>query len=133
MTGDIYCKIVADNNVYYKRLRTGINGLAIIGTCTSALSNYAVLTPRKLIAILHSITKKTQRRHGLQIIFIFFFTDEIKAVRKLSTEFVQNSNNSVINTAFVYILVPFNDPSKHLGKVKTKERHYRSLDRTGTS
>lgn len=126
MTGDIYCKIVADNNVYYQRLRD-------IGTCTSALSNY-VLTPRKLIAILHSIMKKTQRRHRLQIIFIFFFfTDEINAVRKLSTEFVQNSNNSVINTAFVYILVPFNDPSKHLGKVKTKERHYRSLDRTGTS
>ena len=39
-------------------------------------------------------------------------TEEIKSVKKLSTNFVQGSNISALNTGFVYILVPFNDPGK---------------------
>ena len=40
----------------------------------------------------------------------FLSPEEIKSVRKLSTEFVRSSNNSSSNTGFVYILVPFNEP-----------------------
>lgn len=42
--------------------------------------------------------------------FVFYFTEEIKSVKTLSTDFVQTSDKSAANTAFVYILVPFNDP-----------------------
>ncbi|XP_068754440.1 von Willebrand factor A domain-containing protein 7-like isoform X2 [Montipora capricornis] len=35
---------------------------------------------------------------------------EIKAVRELSKSFVRKYNDSIFNTGFMYILVPFNDP-----------------------